>query len=238
MFDEEKRTRVWCWGLNLNLRFQKFLRRDKYEGRARGSKRKGETRERKRVSTPFDTDLAQRTPHARSPWRRRGGAVPGGDSWRVYVEDSLNLVRSWHSPRALWILKSWHMEARSERKEHRLTILLPVPRAIHPFVLLFGKFRTAATHQRLLRHNTTILESTLCHRRRSLEYSSAFFLSSLLQLFCVTFTPRTYLIIIIIFAFYKEIVKRDIYNILTLATNFRIASLVPSCNIFFCVKLL
>lgn len=45
---------------------------------------------------------------------------------------SLNLVRSWHSPRALWILKSWHMEARSERKEHRLTLLL-ASRSCPPF---------------------------------------------------------------------------------------------------------
>lgn len=41
-----------------------------------------------------------------------------------WTETMLILVRSWHSPRALWILKSWHMEARSERKEHRLTNLL------------------------------------------------------------------------------------------------------------------
>lgn len=41
----------------------------------------------------------------------------------VSRQGTLNLVRSWHSPRALWILKSWHMEARSERKEHRLTHL-------------------------------------------------------------------------------------------------------------------
>lgn len=86
------------------------------------------------VSSTFDTDLAQRRSNARLAAPERKRDVDGGErerekEWegdprREFTRGSLNLVRSWHSPRALWILKSWHMEARSERKEHRLTLLL------------------------------------------------------------------------------------------------------------------
>lgn len=71
----------------------------------------------------LDTDLSQRRPVARlaGSWEILDGLTFGVRRSRCR---SLNLVRSWHSPRALWILKSWHMEARSERKEHRLTLPL------------------------------------------------------------------------------------------------------------------
>lgn len=64
---------------------------------------------------------------------------------------SLTLVRSWHSPRALWILKSWHMEARSERKEHRLT-LPPSSRSCRPSGIVCYQqtlLKTRYNHHRL-----------------------------------------------------------------------------------------
>lgn len=86
--------------------------------------------------------------------RSRGSPAPErfSTSWRSAFASrcrSLNLVRSWHSPRALWILKSWHMEARSERKEHRLTLPLSRLSISSPFQYCPAPARSALRDRNL-----------------------------------------------------------------------------------------
>lgn len=105
---------------------------------------------------PFPTKISRETSYS---WEVLDESTPTFNRKSMNYR-SLNLVRSWHSPRALWILKSWHMEARSERKEHRLTLLsssFDLAALLVPFDTLLKLVTTFRDY------NPVISENTLCH---------------------------------------------------------------------------